>query len=228
MSLPETAASSPCSWSCSSSSRSRRRSSCNEREPHQHPPEHRTDRHRRLPGDAAAHQRPVRPLGRLHRRLHRPWSAAIAAAPTGAPITPWPAACGSRWCSASRLLALVVGVINARQRHGVPHQRADHDAGHAGDLPRSDEGRWATARRSASMASRASASTRIAGPADPGLHLRRRRGRVLHHAAIHDLRPLDVRHRRQPHRGSAGRHPDRPSHLHRLHAVGGSGRTLGA
>ena len=111
------------------------------RQHHQHLPERRPDRDRRLSGDAAADRRSVRPLGGLGRRVHGHGHGAPRRADPGltqTAVRPWPSAVGSRcW---SRSARRCWSGSSTRVGDGVPDQRAHHDAGDARDLPRPHEG----------------------------------------------------------------------------------------
>ncbi len=154
-------------------------------------------------------QRPVRPVGRLDRRVRgdghgRPGRRPPAC--TKRLRVRSPARGGARL--RHRSPRILVGVINAVSVTVFRINALITTLGHAGHLPRADQG----ARQrpdDPDRRLRRPGHHPVLGHPVPGLHLRRHGRRVLRHPAVHDLRTVDVRHRRQPDRRASGRHPDR-------------------
>ena len=126
---------------CSSTSRSPRRSSSTG-QPGQHPAERGGRRDHRVPGHAAPDRRPVRPVGRLRRRVRRHADGGRRPGP-GHRRRDLPFAMNMTVPSAF-VIAVVGDAAHRRHQRVLRHrhrdQRADHDAGHAGHLPRPDQG----------------------------------------------------------------------------------------
>ena len=189
------------SWSrCSSSSRSRREFFLELRQLHQHPHGGGDHRDHRLPRDAAPDRRPVRPVGRLRPRRSPAWSwptlarrrDSLLRSACHAPRR-WPASASA---SSTASCVTVIGINALITTLGTlaifrgltkVHRRRP-------DAPRRGL-RRRSARRGRSSTSRCRCSSS------------RRRRAVLPDHALHGVRPLDVRHRREPRRRAPGGHP---------------------
>ena len=163
----------------------------------QRPHRHRRHRHRRDARHAADHRRSVRPLrGVDHRPLRRRHGHGRRGAPDGPRHRRrhrrrLPRRCGERL-----------------PRHGRRRQCADHDARHAVGAQRSRQASSPTDYRSASRTSRRSAPPDRSGVPVPVLIFLACRRAVRVRRALHDVRPLGVRDRLEPHRSSPRGHPD--------------------
>ena len=187
-----------------------------------------SDRDHRLPGDAAADRRPVRPLGRLGGRVHGDGHGD----PRGADRCGYPAAVRGAAADRARLRASRSSPRSWSASSTASRSRSSginalittlgtlaifrgltHVMGNAQTIR--IDGFGVLGRRPASLDIPIPVCIFVAVVVI-----------FIAAPALHDLRPVDVRDRREPDRGPPRRHPDEPRHLHRLPAVGGPGGRL--